>query len=59
MVEFRWAQKLSIGSSPEVVGFRLADPMGIPGKYNRILSGFIALCRIPKITGPEFDHMIG
>ena len=32
------AQKISIGSGWEVVGFRLADPTGIPIKYDRILS---------------------
>ena len=57
------AQKLWIRSSREVVrflaiGFRLADPTGIPIKYNRILSRSIGFYRILMISGPECDHRI-
>ena len=57
------AQKISIGSSWEVVGFleigfRLADSTGIPIKYDRILSCFIGFYRILTISGPESDYRI-
>ena len=57
------AQKVSMGSSREVVGFltiglRLADPTRILIKYDRILSRFTGLYRIPMISGLESDHSI-
>ena len=62
-VESCQAQKLSIGSSREAVWFlairfRLADPTGIPIKYDRIISRFIGFYRIPTISEPESDHRI-
>ena len=54
LVESCQAQKISIGSSREVVEFRLANPTEIPIIYDRILSRFTGFYRIPMIP----DHWI-
>ena len=63
MIESRLIQNISIEISPQVVrfqviGFRLADPMRIPGNDDRILSDFIGFSQILPISRPESDHKI-